>query len=93
MQEAAYLTELRSLIELQRQHHDQPLVEMGRLHTRANLAIVEPAADGADRITGTAAQLIPDVSRAACTEDPPRTAVGLADATRRQPSRGTAPVV
>jgi DNA-binding PadR family transcriptional regulator len=76
-QRAAYLVELRSLTELQLRHRDQPLVallvEAALLHTRANLAVVERAADDADRIAGAAARLIPDASAAPPTEArPPR---------------------
>jgi DNA-binding PadR family transcriptional regulator len=83
VQRASYLLELRSLTELQRQHRDQPLVallvEAAVLHTRANLAIVERAADDAVGIAGAAAQLIPDASPAPPAEDRPPTAAQIAE--------------
>jgi DNA-binding PadR family transcriptional regulator len=87
-QRAAYLLELRSLTELQLQHRHQPLVallvEAALLHTRANLAVVERAADDADRIAGAAARLLPDGPAEPSTQDPPPATARTGDATRRR---------
>jgi hypothetical protein len=71
-QRAAYLLELRSLTELQLQHRDQPLVallvEAALLYTRANLQVVERAADDADRIAAATAELLPDTPAGSAAE-------------------------
>lgn len=77
-QRAAYLLELRALTELQLEHRDRPLVallvEAALLHTRANLQVVERAADDADRIAGAAAAHLtpaPSAAPAPAAEAPP----------------------
>jgi DNA-binding PadR family transcriptional regulator len=91
IQRAAYLVELRSLTELQLRHRDQPLVallvEAAVLHTRANLATVERAADDADRIAGAAvAQLRPAAPAGPGAEEPlPPPAAGTGGQGSRQP--------
>jgi hypothetical protein len=86
-QRAAYLLELWSPTELQ--HRDQPLVallvEAALLHTRANLAVVERAADDADCIASAAAQLILRRPHAICCRPSPPAA--RAGDRARRPSR------